>query len=174
MKTIHLTPGEVAFAYSMAHTMIQANLAQHIKEQIRSKTKTPFEIQILGAMAEIAFAKWQRVLPNLDLHVRSKSYDFDWMGQRLDVKTTTNPNAELMVGASTPKSKADLYAFSITKLNAVQFIGFCTAEQLINPDRLIELTNGSTVYCMPRDELTPFEDQDEPVTETADEGDGFP
>jgi hypothetical protein len=55
----------------------------------------PMTTEMVGALGEIAFARWANVFPDLSVHLRSGSADAVWRGWKVDVKTSRNPNSAL-------------------------------------------------------------------------------
>jgi hypothetical protein len=168
---IVLERGEMAYANSIASAMYISNLAQNVQEQIATTRQSAFDIHFTGVIAEVAFSKWQKLFRTPSVHVKPHSYDFDWNGMRLDIKSSTNVRSDLIAKKNTPTFQADVYALAIVQGNIVDFIGYAMNEDFINPKRLKRMNSGDTVYLIPRSELIPFHDAEHELVE--EEWDGF-
>ena len=109
---------------------------------------------VLGVMAEYAFAKRYNTFPDLGLTPRSGSADGILNGKRYDIKSTTYKNGRLL---STLKVNpdVDIYILAIVGDLDVDFIGWASKEQLVRKENIINLGHGQG-YALTQDELTWF------------------
>ena len=109
---------------------------------------------VMGFIAEYAFAKWNNVFPDLGLSPRSGSCDGILNNIKYDVKATNYPHGRLL---STLKVNpdVDLYILGVVIGNSVEFVGYATKDELIRDENIINLGHGNG-YGLSQDELNKF------------------
>ena len=112
------------------------------------------DADVIGMVAEFAFAKRYNIFPDLGLSPRSGSCDGVVNGKRYDIKSTTYKNGKLL---ATIKGNldVDVYVLAIVDGLAVDFIGYATSEQLRREENLLDLGHGQG-YALSQEKLIKF------------------
>jgi hypothetical protein len=109
------------------------------------------EADVIGVMAEFAFAKKYNVFPDLGLSPRSGGRDGTVAGKRYDIKATKHKNGRLL--CTTKKNNdVDIYVLAIVDGANIVFPGYATSQELCNENNLIDLGHG-TGYALTQDRL---------------------
>ena len=159
---INLTSAELQISSFIGRSRNKRNRGAGIYDNAVSDTQI---IDIIGAEAELAFAKLGNLYPTdfmiLDLKSKAKGTDdgdLNVDGIRVDVKTTTHKNG-MLISNSKHKSSIDVFALIIKKgENTFQLKGFMTAAELIVKKRFGK-ANGKLkrpAYVARQDELYCF------------------
>jgi len=109
------------------------------------------DADVVGVMAEFAFAKKYNVFPDLGLSPRSGGADGIIGSKRYDIKATTHLNGRLLCTTKT-NNDVDIYVLAIVTGATVDFVGYATSEQLRREENLIDLGHG-TGYGLSQDKL---------------------
>jgi len=112
------------------------------------------EADVLGMMAEYAFAKHFNTFPDLGLTPRSGSADGVYKNFRYDIKSTKYKTGKLL---STTKvnNDVDIYVLAIIKDNEITFPGFAMKDDLIKQENLKDLGHGKG-YSLEQSQLRQF------------------
>lgn len=117
-------------------------------------TQSGIESDQDGILAELTFAQWQNVWPDIGLSPRSGSADAIVKGQRIDVKSTRKPEGRLLATLKV-NPDVDIYVLAIVSNDAVAFPGFALKSDLIHESRIIDLGHGKG-YAMNQSDLRKF------------------
>jgi len=112
------------------------------------------EADVMGAVAEYAFAKKFNCFPDFAPEARSGSYDGILKGNRYDIKSSQYPNARLL---STMKVNPDVdfYVLAIVDGRSVDIKGWAWKRDLIKEENIKDLGHGKG-YCLDQSRLKPF------------------
>jgi len=86
----------------------------------------PMTTEMVGALGEIAFARWANVFPDLSVHLRSGSADAVWRGWKVDVKTSRNPNSALWLD---PNKRPDVYVLALRDGMTITLAGWIPGHE---------------------------------------------
>lgn len=116
-------------------------------------------LHVLGATAEIAFARLYGLTPDLTTTPRANAVDFIINGWRIDVKAADRNSWRGKYGGlncSTKKSArdVDIYVQAVVDFECatVDFIGWARSQDLINPCS-VKLLRGTETYVIERCDL---------------------
>lgn len=112
------------------------------------------EADVMGFMAEYAFAKLFNTFPDLRITNRSGSYDGILKGYRYDIKATTYTTGRLLCTMK-DNPDVDMYVLAIVEGNTISFPGYATKKQLRLPENLTDLGHGQG-YALQQSQLTRF------------------
>jgi hypothetical protein len=112
------------------------------------------EADVIGMMAEYAFAKQFNVFPDMGLSPRSGSADGVVKGKRYDIKATTYKTGKLLCTVK-DNPDVDVYILAIVSNNEVDVIGWEYKENLRKEENLIDLGHGKG-YALTQDKLQKF------------------
>ena len=115
------------------------------------------EIDVDGMIAEYAFCKHFNIFPDLTPSPRSGSCDCVYQGKRIDIKSTRHKDGQLL---ATMKNNLDIdvYVLAIIDGNTVNFPGYATKKELINPDNVTDLGFGKG-YALKQNKLRSWKDK---------------
>lgn len=113
------------------------------------------EADVIGIMAEYAFAKKFNVFPDLGLSPRSGSADGVIKNKKYDIKSTTYKLGRLLCTIKN-NPDVDFYVLAIVSGNEVDFVGWEYKENLRKEENLINLGHGFG-YALSQDKLKKFE-----------------
>jgi len=112
------------------------------------------EADVIGMMAEYAFAKQFNVFPDLGLSPRSGSADGIIKGKRYDIKATTYKTGRLLCTVK-DNPDVDVYILAIVSGNEIDIAGWEYKENLRKDENLIDLGHGKG-YALTQDKLQKF------------------
>jgi hypothetical protein len=112
------------------------------------------EADVIGMMAEYAFAKQFNVFPDLGLSPRSGSADGIIKGKRYDIKATTYKTGRLLCTVK-DNPDVDVYILAIVSGNEIDIVGWEYKENLRKDENLIDLGYGKG-YALTQDKLQKF------------------
>jgi hypothetical protein len=112
------------------------------------------EADVIGMMAEYAFAKQFNVFPDLGLSPRSGSADGIIKGKRYDIKATTYKTGRLLCTVK-DNPDVDVYILAIVSGNEIDIAGWEYKENLRKDENLIDLGYGKG-YALTQDKLQKF------------------
>lgn len=120
----------------------------------------PFEIDLDGMLAELAFAKQFNYYPELTVGPRSGGADFvTRIGETVDVKATRHQNGRLLATMKKNLDPCDIYVLAIILSNRqVDLCGYMKREELFQQKNLINLGHG-TGYGVTQDKLQKFKEK---------------
>lgn len=152
-----LDPGEIAAARVLATLRQTINRASAIRDQRRDKVKSGADIDYVGMLAEIAWAKKFNSYPDLSISPRAGSADAIFNGKRIDIKATDRKNGRLLATTGKAAGVADIYVLAIVDDMAVDFVGYALAGELINHKTIKNLGHGNT-YALEQSQLRKFKE----------------
>lgn len=137
MKIV-LGPGELAVASTIAALRQGVNREAGIVNQ-KAGPQDPMTTELVGLYAELAFAKWANVYPDLTTHLRHGTADA-YLGERsVDVKGTRNPMGDLYVDMRQDKTP-DIYVLVHVDYATCTLLGWMTSyraeEHMHQPGRI--------------------------------------
>jgi len=112
------------------------------------------QADILGFMAEFAFAKHYNIFPDMGLTPRSGTADGVLNGKRYDIKATTYKSGKLLCTMK-DNPDVDLYILAIVDQPVVCFVGWVYKNQLRDKKNISDLGHGKG-YAMTQDKLNKF------------------
>jgi len=112
------------------------------------------EADVIGMMAEYAFAKQFNVFPDLGLSPRSGSADGVIKDKRYDIKSTTYKTGKLLC-TTKDNPDVDVYILAIVSGNEVNIVGWEYKDNLRKEENLIDLGHGKG-YALTQDKLQKF------------------
>lgn len=112
------------------------------------------EADVMGMMAEYAFAKQYNTFPDLGLTPRSGSADGRLKGYRYDIKATKYIDGRLLATRK-DNPDIDIYVLCIVDGSEVDIKGYATKEELIHPGNLKDLGHGKG-YSLSQHQLREF------------------
>jgi hypothetical protein len=119
----------------------------------------PFDIDLDGMLAEMAFAKQFNYYPEFTVGPRSGGADFvGRLGQTIDVKATRHKNGRLLATTKKNLDPCDVYVLAIVLSNReIDLVGYANKEDLFIEKNLINLGHG-TGYGMSQETLRKFKE----------------
>jgi hypothetical protein len=159
MARIELEPSEYAVAQVIASMRRCVNQAAGVRDQRRDSMKQAIELDMLGAVAEVAFCKWQNVYPDLSVRPRRGSADALLSGKKVDVKATDRRNGRLIATYGKEMDQADIYVLAIVEDLVVDFVGYATAQDLLCEASVKDLGHGPT-YALEQSQLRRFKEKE--------------
>lgn len=154
---VQLTNTEYMICVQLGMMRHEMNRAANVQDKTIWKSQNKMKIETMGVMAEMAFCKWANLYFEMDLAPQSGTTDVIYQGWKCDIKATERADGQLLVSQWKKKESSDVYILGITDGLSVDFVGFATANDIIQPSRLKDLGYGPT-YCMAQQELTKFKD----------------
>ena len=112
------------------------------------------EADVMGMIAEYAFAKQYNTFPDLGLTPRSGSADGRLKGYRYDIKATKYIDGRLLATRQ-HNPDVDIYVLCIVDGSEVDIKGYATKEELIHPGNLKDLGHGKG-YSLSQSQLREF------------------
>jgi hypothetical protein len=112
------------------------------------------DADVMGMIAEYAFAKKFNVFPDLGLSPRSGSADGRIGKKRYDVKATNYKNGRLLC-TQKENPDVDVYVLAIVDGNEVNIAGYAYPEELRKEENLMDLGHGLG-YALTQDQLRKF------------------
>lgn len=110
-----------------------------------------------GIAAELAFCNYMNIYPALDV---SRYDDWDCIlpdGRKVDVKTTVYPSGRLLAVTWKKDKQIDLFVLMLGQYPTYRCMGYMTAKDLLNEERLTNLGHGP-VYAASQAELSSIEE----------------
>jgi hypothetical protein len=157
---IILDPGEMAVAIHVASSRRMVNQVNGITDRRRDDRQHAIALDMLGAISELAFCKAFGAYPDLTVQPRKGGPDVVLKGKyRWDVKATDRPNGRLLATTDKDLGDADYYALAVVNGNAVDFVGYASAAELLHPGTVINLGLGPT-HALDQSQLRSFDRKD--------------
>ena len=151
--TVTLNPDEITVCQLIGRMRSLIARSANVKDAKIGK-QDGNEADVLGLMAEYAFAKHFNLFPDLGLTPRSGSADGVYKGWRYDIKATTYENGRLLC-TTKENLDVDMYILGIIKDNTVTFPGWALSKELRNEKNKIDLGHG-THYGLNQADLRTF------------------
>ncbi len=126
-ERVLLGAGEIAVASVLAALRQGVNREAGIVNQKAGK-QDPMTTELVGIYAELAFAKWANVYPDLTTHLRKGTADAWIRGRSVDVKGTRNPHGDLYVDMRSDK-KPDLYVLVHVEYATCTILGWVSSHR---------------------------------------------
>lgn len=156
---VELDPGEYAVAHMVATMRRTVNLSAHVRDQRRDSKMAAIDLDLIGAIAEVAWGKWKNCFPDLTISPRAGSADAVVGGLRVDIKATTRNDGRLLATTGKKEGAAEVYVLAVVDGARVEFKGYALSEDLLSESTLTDLGHGPT-HALPQSELRKFrEDQ---------------
>ena len=153
---VELTDSEYSVAVMLAIARRSAARGNGVVDMQIGK-QDPYEIELDGLMAEIAFAKQFNYYPDLTVGPRNGGEDFRLRdGKTVDIKATRHKNGRLLATLKKESSPCDLYVLAIVEPpRKINLVGYIDCDKLFQDKNLIDLGHG-TGYGVTQDLLTEF------------------
>lgn len=113
------------------------------------------DADVMGIIAEYAFAKHFNTFPDIGLTPRSGSCDGVLKGYRYDIKATGYKTGKLLCTLK-ENLDIDMYVLAIVDGMSVDFIGYALSKHLRKEENLTDLGHGKG-YALTQDKLTRFQ-----------------
>lgn len=154
-QTVQLTKTEWAIAYLLGRMRRATNRAAKIQDR-QVGDQDPLRIDVVGAAAEIAFARVAGVFPDLDTEIRQGSHDTVLpSGRTVDVKATELPKGRLITPVSKNRleEQPDISLLARVTMEgtradrpnpknnppSVTLVGYLETEELMQDHRIVNL-----------------------------------
>ena len=153
---VELTDSEYSVAVMLAIARRSAARGNGVVDMQIGK-QDPYEIELDGLMAEIAFAKQFNYYPDLTVGPRNGGEDFRLRdGKTVDIKATRHKNGRLLATLKKESSPCDLYVLAIVEPpRKINLVGYIDCDKLFQDKNLIDLGHG-TGYGVTQDLLKEF------------------
>lgn len=163
-RIYHMTDEDIAKAEQLGTDRQEANLKAGIVEDRRDgRTDNPVRLHILGAWAEVGWAGEYGLDIDLSTTPRRHTPDFVMDGKRIDIKasdanTWRGKHGGIVCNIKKNVTDVDFYVLAIVDFDnkTVEFLGWASSKDLINPARIKNLA-GRPTYVVERDELRKFD-----------------
>jgi len=113
------------------------------------------DIELVGIIAEIAWAKWRNVYFDISVTPRAGSWDNITKDKRVDIKATRHPNGRLLATAGKSHDDVDIFVLGIVNGSSVNFVGWASRDELIRDGNLTDLGHGKG-YALDQSKLHPL------------------
>jgi hypothetical protein len=151
---VALDAGEMTVAQVLAAMRNSVARISGVVDQ-KAGPQSAYQTDLDGLVAEIAFAKWRNVCPDLTVSPRVGGADAVVKGWRVDVKATRHENGRLLASRTKKPEYADAYVLAVVRDNEVRFPGWATASDLLREENLTDFGYGQ-VYALTQQRLRPF------------------
>lgn len=141
---VELDPGEMGVAHLIATMRRCVNQSVKITDVRRDNSLQAIELDILGAVSELAWAKVMGCFPDLTVSPRRGTPDAIHNGKRVDIKATNRRDGRLLATTTKRRGDADIYVLAIVIDNVVDFVGYANADDLLSPQTIVNLGHGPT------------------------------
>ena len=156
MIPIVLSDAEVNYCQLIGMMRCLVAKGHHVVEQKRGPGNT-YEIDVLGFMAELAFAKHFNLFYDLGLSPRSGSADGILHGYRYDIKSTEYESGKL-IATTKVNPDVDMYVLCVVSPPCVDIRGYAFKRELIDEANLTSLGYGEC-YALEQSQLRQFKSQ---------------
>lgn len=116
------------------------------------------EIDVIGFTGEYAFAKHFNLFPDIGWSPRSGSKDGVYNGNRYDVKSTKNPNSQLLCTLK-DNPNVDIYVLCVVQGSTIDIKGWALKSELVDKDNIVNHGYGEC-YGLDQRGLRQFKDED--------------
>tara|TARA_R110000764_G_scaffold223444_1_gene312303 strand:+ start:216 stop:680 length:465 start_codon:yes stop_codon:yes gene_type:complete len=154
MKEVVLRDDEVALSQMIGRNRSLIARAARVKDA-KIGGQDGAEADVMGFMAEYAFAKIFNVFPDIGLSPRSGSSDGELKGFNYDIKATSYKTGRLLCTTKN-NPDVDIYVLAIVDSPKVTIIGYAKKEDLIKEENLVDLGRGKG-YALTQDQLNKFQ-----------------
>ena len=153
-RTIELDASEMAVVQMLAAMRHGMNRSQSVNNS-KVGPQSDYQTDLDGLVAEFAFCKWKNVWPDLSISPRSGGADCVVDGRTVDVKATRRQDGRLLAVTSKNADEAEIYVLAIVRDNSVTFAGWAFANELLDPQNILNLGHGPT-YALDQSRLRVF------------------
>jgi hypothetical protein len=153
MKIVKLDPDELAVCNLIGTNRSLIARASRVKDAKVGK-QDGAKADIMGVMAEYAFAKEFNVFPDLGLVPRSGSADGEYKGFSYDIKSTHYKTGKLLC-TQKDNPDVDIYILAIVSEPTVNLVGWAFKSELVKEQNLTNLGHGFG-YALTQSELRKF------------------
>jgi hypothetical protein len=163
---ITFTPEDMIKIHDGAAARNHANRLGNVVNQ-KVSDSSDLSIDFVGLLGEVGFSRIFGLPLDESVGPRSGSVDFVNNGVNIEVKSSKHKTAHLLVpayligGVQTTKEVCQVYVLMLVDIDrrTVEFAGWTTREQLINPDRLGHFKGSMRKsFIMHQDDLTPLDE----------------
>ena len=119
---------------------------------------TAIDIDTIGMMAELAWAKWKDCYPDLSVFPQSGTHDFVIDGYTIDIKATRVKSGRLLATLKKSECCSDIYVLGIVDGNEVDFVGYATKSDLFREENIRDLGRGNG-YSLDQSSLRKFKEE---------------
>jgi hypothetical protein len=153
MLKVELAHDEVALCQMIGTNRSLIARAANVKDAKMGK-QDGAKADVLGFMAEFAFAKHYNIFPDIGLSPRSGTADGVLNGKRYDIKATNYKTGRLLCTMK-DNPDVDLYVLAIVDENIVLFAGWAYKSQLRDEKNISDLGHGKG-YALNQNQLNKF------------------
>jgi hypothetical protein len=151
---VSLDAGEMTVAQVLAAMRNSVARISGVVDQ-KAGPQSAYQTDLDGLVAEIAFAKWRNVCPDLTVSPRVGGSDAVVKGWRIDVKATRHVTGRLLASRTKKAEYADAYVLAVVRDNTVRFPGWATSADLLRDENLTDFGYGQ-VFALTQAQLRPF------------------
>lgn len=142
-------------AQTLASLRRCVNQAGRITDRRRDTRQQAINLDMLGTVSEFGFCKAFGAYPDLTVKPRSGGADVILNGRRWDIKATDRPAGRLLATTGKQAADAEFYALAVVQENVVDFVGWASAGELLDPATVRDLGHGPT-HALDQSALHPF------------------
>ena len=155
---VELSPSEILVCQCIGRMRSLIARSANVKDQ-KAGEQDGNNADVMGFMAEYAFAKHFNVFPDIGLTPRSGSCDGkiplkDFRVVSYDIKSTHIRNGRLLATKKV-NPDVDMYVLCIVTDNQVDIKGYVKKESFIKPENLKTIGKVES-YCLEQSQLQPF------------------
>lgn len=155
---VTLNMGEQCICNAMGHARSHSNRT-HGVVNAKIGMDEDLDVDIMGFAGELAFCKLFNIMPDFSIDPINNDMDEGdcvLAGMRVDVKQTKYGGGKLLAAKWKGGNPVELYALMTGTMPTFIFRGFMWADELLRPERLVNLGYGDT-YAGKQYELLEFE-----------------
>jgi len=156
---IELTDADLAVCRMFATLRTINNRMGGVKRQIFKDYKDCLDHEEEGVMGEYAFCKKYNLFFDGTFSGKDAGYDCVLKGKKIDIKTTSLQDGNLIAFQSSEKSDVDIFILTVVDRNSVEIVGWIEKENFINPENLVDHKYGKR-YFLPREKLKKMKNGD--------------
>ena len=144
MITVTLDEGTQYTAQRLAQLRYQSNREAGV-DNGRIGPQSDWQTDLDGIGAELAFCQLTNLWPDLSIKPRKGGADCrSHRGKTIDVKTTRHSGGRLLATTDKQLEDADIYVLMVGSFPTYTWIGWATAEELLNRKNITDLGYGPT------------------------------
>ncbi len=154
---IHMNLGEMQIAHQMGNSRWVSNRLAGVDNGRCDMSSA--NIEAIGVLGEMAFAKWNNIYFDMSLHTRQGGPDFYYRGKSWDIKSTKKMEGSLIASQKKTLADSQMYVLALVSECFVDFVGYAYAEELLRKENLWEIQKGKDpVYRLKQHQLHPFDE----------------
>lgn len=155
-RIVKMNSGEITVAKELAGMRRYINLQNKVRDAKIGEQSAVYT-EVLGTLAELAFAREFNVCPDLSVESRCGGSDLRFRGWTVDLKGTAWATGRLLATLKKLEHPSDIYALACvsgleTTNITVRLIGWAWGAELLRPEKIIEI-KGIQTYSLEQDEL---------------------